>query len=314
MKQSVASFMEAIGAIVQSGVKLKGDLLFAGWCQENGGIVGSKYMASHWDELNMGPLPDMLLDGEQTDCSAWTCNQGADLFTITTYGRLSHVSSRYTHHPAYLDSYHINAVEKMLKIINEIKDVKKNFLYKKGHFLGDPIISFGKITTKVAGEGGRACLGVDECKLDVDIRFPAGMTKDSIKRDLERIIYNLSIEDREFKATVDTSPPLFGMETEPVITSRDLPLLKTLESTHKEVFGEDLTVDTDSNGTTTHRSIDWNRYASSDLTSFFSVGVPGVNYGPGTVPVTPDERVSISQLINHCKVVALTILEICQPV
>ena len=102
------------------------------------------------------------------------------------------------------------------------------------------------------------------------------------------------------------------METEPVITSRDLPLLKTLEATHKEIFGEDLIVDTDSNGTTTHRSVDWNRYAGSDLTSFYSGGIPGVNYGPGTVPVTPDERVSISQLINHCKVSALTILEMCQ--
>jgi acetylornithine deacetylase/succinyl-diaminopimelate desuccinylase-like protein len=189
--------------------------------------------------------------------------------------------------------------------------VKKNFVYEKGHFLGDPVMSFGKMTTKIAGEGGRACLGVDECELYVDIRFPPGMTKDSCKRDLERIIYNLSVEDPELRATVKTSPAVFGMESIPILTSRDLPLLRTLEATHREIFAEELIVDLDGNGTTTHRSIDWNRYAGSDMTSFYSVGVPGVNYGPGTVPVTPDERVSIPQLINHCKVVALTILEIC---
>ncbi|MBW1861987.1 MAG: M20 family metallopeptidase, partial [Deltaproteobacteria bacterium] len=311
MKQSVASFMEAIGAIVRSGVKLKGDLLFAGWAQENGGLIGSKYMATQWDEWDMGPLPDVVFDGEQTDCSAWTSNVGMALFNIITYGRLSHFSSRYTHHPAYQDSYHINAVDKMLKIMNAMKDVRRNFIYDRGHFLGDPVMSFGRISSKTAGEGGRACLGADECSLDVDIRFPPGMTKESLKRDLERIIYDLSIEDREIKATVSTSPPLFGVESNPIMTPRDLPLLLKLEAAHREIFGEDLIVDIDTNGTTTHRSIDWNRYAGSDLTSFFSVGVPGVNYGPGTVPVTPDEKVSIPQLINHCKVSALTILEMC---
>jgi acetylornithine deacetylase/succinyl-diaminopimelate desuccinylase-like protein len=311
MKQSIASFMEAIRAIVASGVKLKGSLMFGGWAQENGGLIGSKYATTHWKELGLGPLPDSVLGGEQTDCSAWTSNVAMGLFVITTYGRLAHFSSRYTHHPAYNDSRHINAVDKMLKIMNEMKDVRKTFVYEKGHFLGDPVMSFGKITSKIAGEGGRACLGADECELYVDIRFPPGMTKESCKRDLERMIYNLSIEDPELRATVKTSPALFGIESVPVVTPRDLPLIKTLEATHREIFGEDLIVDLDGDGTTTHRSIDWNRYAGSDMTSFYSVGVPGVNYGPGTVPVTPDERVSIPQLVNHCKVVALTILETC---
>lgn len=312
MKQSVASFMEAIGAIVRSGVSLKGDLLFAGWSQEDLGSIGSKYMATHWDELNLGPLPDMVFDGEQTDCSAWTSNVGMAVFKITTAGRLAHFSSRYTHHPAYRDTFQINAVDKMVKIINELKDVRKNFVYERGHFLGDPVMSFGKITSTVPGAGGRACLGADACTLYVDIRFPPGMSKDSCKRDIERIIYNLSVDDPELTATVTTSPALFGMESVPIVSSRDLPLLRKLEAAHKEIFGEDLIVDIDTNGTTTHRSIDWNRYAGSDLTSFHAVGVPGVNYGPGTVPVTPDERVSIPQLVNHCKVAALTILEVCE--
>lgn len=311
MKQSDASFIEAISAIVRSGVRLKGDLLVAGWSVEDLGLIGSKYMASHWDELNMGPLPDMVLDGEPTNCAAWTSNIGGAVFVITTYGRLSHYSSRYTRHPLYSGYRHINAVDKMLKIMNEMKDVKKNFVYEKGQFLGDPVMSFGKIITNVGGEGERACLGADECKLYVDIRFPVGMTVDSVKRDLERIIYNLSVEDPELEATVTTSPPAFGVEWIPLENPRDLPLLKTLEETHKEIFQEDLVVDIDSNGTTNNRVVDWCRYGGSDLSSFYSFGVPGINYGAGLVPVTPDERVNIQQLINHCKVVTLTMLEIC---
>jgi acetylornithine deacetylase/succinyl-diaminopimelate desuccinylase-like protein len=200
----------------------------------------------------------------------------------------------------------------MRKIMNEMVDVKKNFIYEKGHFLGDPVMSFGKMNTKVAGKGARACLGAEECQLYVDIRFSAGMTTNSIKRDLERIIYNLSIEDPELKATVSTTPPVFGVECLPLVMPRDLPLLKTLELTHKQVTKEDLIVDVDGNGTTTHRVIDWTRYGASDLQPFNWYGVPGINYGPGAIPNTPDERVSIEQLINHCKVSALTMLEICE--
>lgn len=312
MKQSLASFMEAIRAIVVSGVRLKGDLLFAGWSQENGGLLGSKFMAHNWAKFGLGPLPEMLFDGEQTDCSVWTTNMGIALFRITTQGKLGHVSSRFTRHSSYDGYRQINALDKMVKIINEIKDVRRNFVYERGHFLGDPVISLGKIETKVPGSGKRACLGVEECSMYVDIRFPPGATKESLKRDIERIIYNLSLEDPEMKAEVFAFPGPMGLEVDqPVIPDRDMPLLKVLKAAHREIFGEELIVDFESNGTTMDRLIDWTRLAGSDMTSFYSVGVPGLNYGAGVVPVTPDEKVSIKQLTSHCRVSALTILEAC---
>jgi|GEM_PF-3971340 len=312
MKQSLASFMEAVRAIVLAGVKLKGDLLFAGWSQENVGLIGSKYLAHNWAELGLGPLPDMVLDGEQTDCSIWSTNMGMALYRITTRGRLGHVSSRYTHHPSYDGFRQINALEKMIKIINELKDVRKNFRYERGHFLGDPVISLGKVETKVPGTGTRACLGVEECSLYVDFRFPPGADKESLKQDIERIIYNLSIDDPELKAEVVSFPGPLGLEVDqPMLPDPDSALLKVLKTTHREIFGQELIVDCDSSGATTHRVIDWTRYAGSDLISFFSVGVPGLNYGAGVVPVTPDEKVSLEQLVNHSRVSALTIMEIC---
>ena len=311
MKQSVASFMEAFKAIVDSGVELEGDLLFAGWSQENGGLLGSKYMAAHWDELGIGRKPDMVFDGEQTDCSVWSTNVGMAVFTITTYGRLGHNSSRYTLHPAYDGYRQVNAVDKMLKILNEVKDVRKNFVYERGQFLGDPIITFGRVTTKVPGTGSRPCLGVEECSVMIDIRYPGGMNKQSVRRDLERIIYNLRVEDPTLRATVIGGEPVPGEPPDkPVMPPRDLPLLSALKLAHKEIFGEELIVDIDSNGTTLDRVVDWCRYAGSDLVSFANVGIPGLNYGPGVVPVTPDEKVSVEQLIKHCKVSALAILEV----
>ena len=311
MKQSIASFMTAISAIVRSGIRLKGDLIFAATSQEDLGMIGSRYLATHWDSLQIGKLPDMYFGGDQSDCAAWTCNVGLGIFVITTYGRSAHCSSRYIHHPAYRDSYQVNAADKMVKILHELKEVRKNFVYERGTFLGDPAVCFGKIETKYAGGGGRAALGVHECRAYVDIRFPSGMTKPSCKRDIERMIYNLSIEDPDLRASVEVAPDIFGLECGPVIPPKDFPLLDALREAHREVFGEELVVDIDSNGTTTHRTIDWTRMAASDVSAFHAAGIPGLNYGPGIVPVTPDERVSIEQLVKHCAVSALTMLEIC---
>lgn len=311
MKQSLASFMTAISAIVRSGIRLKGDLVFAATSQEDLGMIGARYLATHWDSLRIGKLPDMYLGGDQSDCAAWTCNVGLALFVITTYGRSAHCSSRYIHHPAYRDSYLINAADKMLKIMLGLKDVQRTFVYDRSTFLGDPSVCFGKIETKYAGGGGRAALGVHECRLYCDIRFPAGMSKRSCKRDIERMIYNLSVEDPDLRASVEVAPDIFGLECGPVIPPEDFPLLDALRGAHREVFGEELVVDTDTNGTTTHRTIDWTRMAASDVSAFHAAGIPGLNYGPGIVPVTPDERVSIEQLVKHCAASALTVLEIC---
>jgi acetylornithine deacetylase len=137
MKQSLASFMAAISAIVRSGIRLKGDLVFLGTSQEDLGMIGSRYLATHWNSLDIGPLPDMYFGGDQSDCAAWTCNVGLGLFVITTYGRSAHCSSRYIHHPAYRDSYHVNAADKMLKIMQELKDVRRTFVYERSTFLGE---------------------------------------------------------------------------------------------------------------------------------------------------------------------------------
>lgn len=311
MKQSVASFMEAYKAIVDSGVELEGDLMFAGWCQENGGLLGSKYMANNWDALGLGAKPDMVFDGEQTDCSVWSASMGMGVFSITTYGQLGHGSSRYTLHPSYDGYRQINAVEKMLKILKEVQDVRKTFVYERGTFLGDPMITFGQITTKVPGTGSRPCLGVEECTVMLDIRYPAGMTRQSVRRDIERVIYNLRVEDPTLRASVKGGEDTGTAQVDKAImTPPDLPLFGALKAAHKEVFGEELHVDIESNGTTIDRVVDWCRFAGSDLVSFAGAGIPGLNYGPGVVPVTPDEKVSVDQLIKHCKASVLAILDV----
>ena len=311
MKQSVASFTEAVHAIIESGVELQGDLLITGWVLEDIGINGSRYQVEHWNEIGVGPFPDMVLDGEPSDCMIRTNHVGFTCFTITTKGHLAHISQRYTRAPEYEGKKHVNAFKKMFKILAELEDVGKCFTYKRHPFMGDPILTIGDVRTKVGGKGGRPVLGSSECQVDFDLRFVPGMTAKTIEEDLERVLYRVKIEDPELEASIRFWPHLWPDPPSPTELPDDHILNQVLKKAHREVFGKDPIVDTDTRGTSLSRIVDRCKYGCTDIGSFYAAGVAGINYGPAQVPVTPDERVSIPQLIKHSKVSALTALEIC---
>lgn len=311
MKQSIASFMEAFQAIVEAGIELEGDLLFMACSQEDAGMIGSKYAIQNWDKVGLGPLPDMFFDGDQSNNQIWSTSLGYSFYKLKTYGKCSHTSSQYTRHPSYDGFRQVNALKKMIKIINEIHDVKKNFEYERGTFMGDPQITLGKMETTYPGEGTRISLGVDSATLYFDVRFPPGMDQDTCLRDIQRIIYNLRIEDPDLQATVEPLPTPLGIRIDkPVPHTPNMPLLKALKLTHKQIFGEDLVVDHETNGTSIDRVVDWCRYAGSDITAWSLGGIPSLNYGAGIVPVMPDEYVAIDDLVKHCKASTLAIIEV----
>jgi acetylornithine deacetylase len=307
MKQSVASFTEAVHAVMESGIDLKGDLLVTGWVMEDIGCIGSKYQIEHWDEIGVGPFPDMVLDGEPSNCEVRSAHVGSTRFTITTKGQLAHVSQRYTRRPEYEGKKHINAFEKMFKILVELKDVPGSFTYTRHPYIGDCILTIGDIRTKTGGKGGRPILGSSECQVDFDLRFVPGMTHASIQNDVERVLYRLMVEDPELEASMR----LWPAKTSPTELANDHPLHQALRKAHKEIFGKELVIDTDGKGTSFVRMIDRCKYGGTDIGNFYAAGIPGTNYGAAGVPVTPDERVSIPQLVKHCKVSTLVALEMC---
>lgn len=306
MKQSVASFTEAAHAIIESGASLAGDLLLTGWVMEDIGCVGSKYQVEHWDEIGAGRVPDMVLDGEPSNCEGRSTHAGCLVFTLMTKGRLAHVCQGYTRASDFTSKRPINAFKKMLKIVHELEDVRKTFTYTRHPFIGDCVLTIGDVRTQVGGKGGRPVLGSSECQVDVDFRFVPGMTLRSIEEDIERALYRLKIEDPDFDGSVRLWPHTVG----PTELANDHPLHQALRKAHRKVFGEDLVIDTDAKGTSLSRIVDRSKVAGTDIGNFYAAGIPGTNYGAGRVAVTPDERVSIPQLVNHCRVSALTALEI----
>jgi acetylornithine deacetylase len=304
MKQGVAAETVAVHAIIKAGIKLKGDLYLAGWGLENIGCRGSAYMSKH------GPVPDMALDGEMSYGYGRTIHSGVMMLTITTRGRARHVSQNFVRRPDYEGAKQVNAFDKMLKILLELKDVRKTFTYTRHPYLGDPVLTIGDVRTETIGERenymGRPVLGSYRCEVDMDFRFLPSQTRESVLTDIERVIQKLWIDDSDLDATVEVWPNWLS----PQEIAGDHPLVQVLREAHKEVWGEELELDIDRPGSVS-RVIDRCGFGGTDMGKWYATGVPIVDYGAGAIPTCPDERVSISQLAKCAKVYALMALEIC---
>jgi acetylornithine deacetylase len=155
---------------------------------------------------------------------------------------------------------------------------------------------------------GRPSLGVSECVVEVDFRFVPGVSLDTVKEDIRRVLYRLMVDDPELDVTVKFSSHACG----PAELPNDHVIHNALRKAHKEIFGENLIIDTDvKGGASLERMIDRMKYSASDIVNFYAVGIPGTNYGASKVAVTPDERVSIPQFVKHCRVATLEALEMC---
>jgi acetylornithine deacetylase/succinyl-diaminopimelate desuccinylase-like protein len=151
-------------------------------------------------------------------------------------------------------------------------------------------------------------MGIGECQVDFDLRTLPGMTRETIEADLDWALYRLMIEDPQ----LDVSFNLWPHSTGPFELPRGHMLFQVFREAHKEVFGDDLIVDIDAKGTSLNRMIDRCKYGETDMGNFHAAGIPGCLYGPGEASTTPDERVSIPQLVKHCKVTALVSAAICK--
>jgi acetylornithine deacetylase/succinyl-diaminopimelate desuccinylase-like protein len=294
MKQGVAAETVAVHAIIKAGVKLKRDLYLAGWGLENIGCRGSKYMVKH------EPKPDMVLDGEMSFACGRTIHSGVMMLTITMKGRARHISQNFVRRPDYEGMKQINAFDKMMKILLELKEVRKTFTYTRHPYLGDPLVTIGDVRTETVGkrEGymGRPVLGSSKCEVDIDVRFLPSQTVEAVVTDIERVIHKLWLDDHELDATVEVWPNWVS----PQEISRGHSLVQVLREAHQEVWGEELEFDID-RSESVWRIVDRCKFGGTDMGSWCALGVPAVDYGAGRVPTTYDEHVSIAQLVQCTK-------------
>lgn len=167
-KGNLASALEAIHSLVEDGVRLKYNLVFAATSDEES---GSK----------LGLIP--LLERKILKVDAAVVLDADDFEIVVTQKGLMHLKVRIKGkkaHGAY-PWLGVNAIDIAVKIITDLKSEKIN--YKKNRYLRQPTLNVGTISG-----GDKVNVVSDWCEFELDFRFLPGESEKHILKNLKAII------------------------------------------------------------------------------------------------------------------------------
>ena len=260
MKGGTAAAVIAIRQIVESGVKLKGDIVFAAVAGEETDSAGASRFVD--DKNLMKELTPQGLAGviipEPTDFEVITAHRGMLWLQISTKGKAAHSST---------PQLGVNAIDSMRRVLNELE----SYEIKAGphELLGICSMSVNTIT------GGKAMNVVpDKCSLGIDFRTLPQQNHNEIVFDLQEIFERLKTGDENFDAEISILRQVQPLETD-------------VNSEFVKIFGSAV-------GISETKAIGY----TTDGPHFASLGAPIVIFGPGKPQLChkPDEYIDISDL------------------
>lgn len=260
MKGGTAAAVIAIRQIVESDVKLKGDIVFAAVAGEETDSAGASRFVD--DKNLMKELTPQGLAGviipEPTDFEVITAHRGMLWLQISTKGKAAHSST---------PQLGVNAIDSMRRVLNELE----SYEIKAGphELLGICSMSVNTIT------GGKAMNVVpDKCSLGIDFRTLPQQNHNEIVFDLQKIFERLKTGDENFDAEISILRQVQPLETD-------------VNSEFVKIFGSAV-------GISETKAIGY----TTDGPHFASLGAPIVIFGPGKPQLChkPDEYIDISDL------------------
>ena len=297
MKGGVAAFMMAGKALKKSGVKLKGDVVFAAVVGEisrtpigqwqtkeyRGEGVGTRHLLTH------GMHTDYAVVADGSDLNIVWTQTGVVQIKIATFGKAEAAwgSKRSTHPMEKL-----NAIVKITKIIHALEQWAERF--EEQYIYNSPT---GPLYPKVnigAIEGGapyRPNYFPGVCSIYVDIRTPPQVRPVTVQHEVEKTLGALGVEYE-----MEIYKSLLGHEGKGVE-----PLVQSLEEIHQFLFNAKL------NPEAPDRASIW-----TDTNIYNELGIPAVKVGPRGKRIGPrNEEILIDDMVKAAQIYALVALDIC---
>ncbi|HHY37926.1 MAG TPA: M20 family metallopeptidase [Clostridia bacterium] len=280
-KCGLACQVEALRAIRSAGVELTENLLLGATVDdETAGTMGMKYVIEKGLRSVGWPRPDRVLIGEPSDLAVVGAWKGRIWYEITLGGIAAHGGA---------PEHGVNAIDKMISLINEIKKMD----LKSHPLTGHDSINIGTITG-----GTKINVVADECKATFDIRYGPPRKASEVDSFVRGVIKDLEKKDRHFRVR---SVSVWDFR-DPVWIDPEDDFVKCLLSCVREVTAREPTFT--------------GSLSAGDLHHCFMNGIPGAWIGPGKMEVAhkPNEYVEISKLVAATKIYALAILKQCSKV
>lgn len=183
MKTAVAAMVLAGRALIEKGVKLKGDYKVTAVSREEVGGAGTKSTI-----IDSQFLADVVLIGEATNMELALGHRGSMKYDIVVHGKSCHASA---------PERGINALYKAIKMIKKIKDELAPNL---------PVHSvYGKaslVVTQIEVSPKASNVVPETCKFIIDCRNHPEFTDNHLYEALNKIIFEIKQNDPDFDATV----------------------------------------------------------------------------------------------------------------
>jgi succinyl-diaminopimelate desuccinylase len=287
-KGEIAAMTMALEAIHEHGVKLKGDLILTGNCDEEiGGVAGLGYLIREGIvKANMG----VQLDGGMTGIGL--AAQGRTRFLLRTRGVSYH---------GQLPILGVNAIEKMSKLNVALNEYWRNVLLRRrvpvpGIDLGDALRTRGVTDLTAMLNIGTIRGGVqgatvpDTCEEEVLRGMVPGETFQQVRDEFRAVLDGVKATDPDLQYELDVVNSREGY-----VVQADDPYAVSCQRIIKEAVGRELPF------TGTLASTDMN-YQVVDG------GMPCVNFGVGGAYSRghkQDENASVDEIVECGKAVAL---------
>jgi len=294
MKGALACYVEALRALDDAGIRLRGDVLVAAVCGEiektqwgdaqgpqyRGYAAGSRYLVSH------GGVADMCIVGEPTESKIVLGHFGSLWLRISTRGPFVHTAFSEGRRGENSILRMRDVLEGVLEWISEWEGDSEN-AYRGAA----AIVNVGAIE---GGFGWRVSRTPHRTDLFLDVRVPPTKEMAVARRQVLAMVRGLG---ERF--------PEHGIEGEVYVTApgaeiaEQHPLVGALEAAHEEVFG-------------TPPERDVTRWFS-DASVLTRYGIATVNYGTSTglLDTVKGENLSIEGLVQTAEVYARAAMTVC---
>jgi acetylornithine deacetylase len=294
MKGALASYVEAVNALQDAGVRLRGDVLIAAVCGEiektqygdatgaqyRGYAAGSRYLVSH------GGVADMCLLGEPTEGKVVLGHFGALWLRIRVHGNFIHTAFS----EGKRDQ---NAILRMHDVLAAVKEWIPTWEEDptNGYRGVRAIVNVGAIE---GGFGWRVSRTPHHADLFLDVRVPPTKPMGVARREVLEMV-------RELAARF----PDYGIEGEVYVTAPGAEidegheLVAAIDACHEEVFGS-------------VPDRDVTRWFS-DASALTRYGIPTVNYGTSTglMDIEKGENLEIDGLVKTAETYARIAMRVC---
>ncbi len=285
MKGGNVSLLFAMEAIIKSGIKLKGDVIFQSVIEEESGGAGT--LAT----VQRGYKADAAIIPEPTNMKLFIKQQGSLWFRITVEGLSAHGGTRYEG---------VSAIEKAWVVHKAILNLEseRNKKIKDPLFDSIPIpipINVGKI------EGGSWPSSVPDL-VTMEGRLGVGPDEsiDDAKQAMQDCVNRIATEDDWFEKH-PVQLEFFGAQWVPNAVKESHSFVNLVKENYEQLFQENVTIEASPWGT------DAGILGAAG-------GIPAIVIGPGETKVAhfPNEFIKLDEVIRAAKLFAVTILKWCE--